>query len=811
MLSRYRVLDLTDEGALLCGQILGDLGADVIVVEPPGGAHTRTKGPFYRGEVDANKCLSWWAVNRNKRGITLDLEAEADRQRYLELATTTDFVIESKPPGYLDGLGLGYEALSKLNPRLVMVSITPFGQIGPKASWAASDLTCMAASGALLLNGDRDRAPVAVAVPQAYLHAGAEAAVGALIAHTGRERDGLGQHVDVSVQTAAMMATQGTVLSAAWGAADTVRLAGGVNFGGIPLRFIYPASDGFVSVTFLFGSAIGPFTRRLMEVMHDEGIIDEATRDKDWFNYTTLLVSRQEPPSELMRCAAAIEEFTKRHTRAELFDMALRRSLLIVPVNSTADVVSSKQLAARNFWIGIEHPELRETFAYPGPFAGLSGTPIKYRRRPPLLGEHNDEVTPTPARTGATAAGGGKRELPLAGIKVADFMWVLAGPWGTRYLADYGATVVHVESATRVDTARTIGPFKDSTPGSERSGIYATVNAGKLGFQLNLATPQGREVALRLANWADVVTESFAPGAAKRMGLGYDELSKTNPGLIMISSCLNGQDGPHAKLAGFGTMGAQLAGFGYLAGWPDRPPAGPLGAYTDYIAPKFTVAAILAALDHRRRTGEGQYIDFSQGEASAQFLATALLDYTANGQVWERSGNASPRYSPHGVYPAAGDDRWIAIVAMNDEQWSALCKGTGEESGLADPRFATLDARIANREALDAAIGAWTSTRTVDEIEDVLQAAHVPAHRASSGVDALADPQLAARQHFVEVDHPEFGSVTIENSRMIFSDTPARVTGAGPVFGQHNDGVLRDVLGYSDDEVLDLVVSGVLE
>jgi crotonobetainyl-CoA:carnitine CoA-transferase CaiB-like acyl-CoA transferase len=548
-----------------------------------------------------------------------------------------------------------------------------------------------------------------------------------------------------------------------------------------------------------------------MEVMHDEGIIDEATRDKDWLNYTTLLASGQEPPAELMRCSGAIEQFTKGHTRAELFDMALQKSLLIVPVNSTADVMSSKQLAARNFWAGIEHPEAGETITYPGPFAGLSGTPIQYRRRPPLLGEHNDEVTPSPARSGATAARNSTRDLPLAGIKVADIMWVVAGPWGTRYLADYGATVVHVESATRVDTARTIGPFKDGRPGPGRSAIYATVNAGKLGLQLNLATPQGREVAKRLANWADVVTESFAPGAVKRMGLGYEELSKSNPSLIMISSCLNGQNGPQSMLAGFGTMGAQLAGFGYLAGWPDRPPAGPMGAYTDYIAPKFTIAAILAALDHRRRTGEGQYIDFSQGEASAQFLATALLDYTANGRVWERSGNASPRYSPHGVYPAAGEDRWVAIVAMDDTQWSALCQATGEASWLADPRFATLDARLASREALDAAIGAWTSTRTLDEIEGVLQAAHVPAHRASSGVDALADPQLAARQHFLEVDHPEFGSVTIENSRMVFSDTPARVTSAGPVFGQHNDHVLREVLGYTDDEVMDLVVSGVLE
>lgn len=482
------------------------------------------------------------------------------------------------------------------------------------------------------------------------------------------------------------------------------------------------------------------------------------------------------------------------------------------PVNSVASVVESEQLVARKFWTEMEHPEIGASIVYPGPFARHQRTPITYRRRPPLLGEHNDEVRPTPAKAvSAVAAPAGRRSLPLDGVKVADFMWVIAGPWSTRYLADYGATVVDIESTVRVDTLRTLAPFKDGQPGAERSGAWATVNAGKLGLQLNLATPQGRDVALRLANWADVVTESFAPGAAKRIGLDYETLSKTNPGVIMISSCLNGQDGPHARLAGFGTMGAQLAGFGYLAGWPDRPPAGPMGAYTDYVAPKFTVVAILAALDHRRRTGEGQYIDFSQGEASAQFLATAILDYTANGHIWERMGNASPRYSPHGVYPAAGEDRWVAIVAVDDALWEALCAAVGQDAWRTDARFGTLAARLANRAELDAAISAWTAPRSVDEIEQTLQAARVPVHRVSCSAELLAERQLVERGHFVEAAHPEFGAVTVENSRMVFSETPACVTSAGPMFGQHNEQVLRDLLGYSDEEILEFVMNGVLE
>jgi benzylsuccinate CoA-transferase BbsF subunit len=369
--------------------------------------------------------------------------------------------------------------------------------------------------------------------------------------------------------------------------------------------------------------------------------------------------------------------------------------------------------------------------------------------------------------------------------------------------------VVKVESTSKVDTLRTIAPFKDHVPGPERSGVYATVNAGKLGLTLDLMHPRGREIALKLATWADVVTESFAPGAMAKFGLDYNSLRKVNPSLIMLSSCLNGQTGPHRELAGFGTMGQQLAGFGALAGWPDRPPAGAPGAYTDYIAPKFTAAAILAALDHRRRTGVGQYIDFSQGEASMNFLCSAILDYTVNGHIQERRGNASLDYAPHGVYPAAGEDRWVAIAATNDEQWAGLCRAIGALAG--DVRFNTNESRLANQAPLDSAVAGWTSVREVDAIERALQAEGVPVHRLVTTLDAFEDPQLAAREHFLQVEHGELGTVLVENSRMRFSATPACVTAAGPTFGQHNQQVLTEILGLGDDRYVELLAEGVLQ
>jgi crotonobetainyl-CoA:carnitine CoA-transferase CaiB-like acyl-CoA transferase len=814
MLSPYHVLDLTDERGQLCGQMLADLGADVVIVEPPAGSRTRSFGPYVDGVEDPARSLAWFAMNRNKRSVTADLETEEGRARVRELAAAADILVESATPGYMDAIGLGYAELAAMNPGLVYVSISPFGKDGPKADWVASDITALAASGVLYITGDGSRAPSRVAVPQAFLHAAAEAAGTALVALTARERDGVGQHVDVSAQTTAMMAMQSMSLNHGWNENPIERFGGGVKLGPLQLRFVHPAADGYVSVTFLFGSALGPFSRRLMEVMCDRGFVDEATRDKDWLGYTQLILSGQEPVSELMRCNEAIGTFTRAHTKAELFELAMTRGLLIVPVATTDDLVHSEQLASRNYWTPVEHDEIGRSITYPGPFAKFSGSPITYRRRPPLVGEHTAEVAaewaprPAPATTAAPTS---PRRPALDGLKVLDFMWVFAGPAGSRSLADFGATHIKVESTSRIDTARTLQPYKDKVPGPERSGVFISVNAGKLGMTLNLGKPEGRALALKLVQWADVVLESYSPKAMRAWGLDYESLKAVKPDIIMLSSCLNGQTGPHAMLAGFGTMGAQLAGFGELAGWPDLPPAGPFGAYTDYVAPKFTVAALLAALDHRRRTGEGQYIDLSQAESSLHFLGEAFLDNIVNGHVWTRAGNASAEFAPHGVFACEGEDRWAAIACESEAQWQGLCGATGNAAWATDPRFATYAARQENREALEAAITEWTSARSVDEVEAALQGAGVPCHRASTTKDLFEDPQLIHRQHFVTVEHAELGPVPVENVRAHLSGTPGSVRFSGPTFGQHNEMVLSEILGLSEEEVVELVAAGALE
>jgi len=392
MLSPYRVLDLSTERGLLCGQILGDLGADVIKVEPPGGSSARRLAPFFEDRPGPNHSLYWWAYNRNKRSITLDLETDEGRELLSRLATRARFLVESYNPGYLKRLGLGYEDLAARNRELIYVSITPFGQHGPKAAYADSDLVILAAGGPLLLYGDEDRPPLRVSVPQSYLHASGDAAAGALVANHECRRSGTGQHVDVSAQQSVTLATQANNLAYRLEADEAHRMAGGVTVGAMRVPLVWRAKDGYVTLGFLFGRQLGVFSQRLMNYLHEVGLCDIATRDKDWIGYGALLSNGQEPMQEYERVLGLIASFLASRTKADLLGIALERGLLIAPIATVSEVLASPQLESRHYWQVVKHPELGRSFPYPGPFARFSETPITYRRRPPLIGEHNFEI-----------------------------------------------------------------------------------------------------------------------------------------------------------------------------------------------------------------------------------------------------------------------------------------------------------------------------------------------------------------------------------------------------------------------------------
>lgn len=402
-------------------------------------------------------------------------------------------------------------------------------------------------------------------------------------------------------------------------------------------------------------------------------------------------------------------------------------------------------------------------------------------------------------------------QLPLVDVKILDLMWAMAGPAATRMLADYGAAVVRVESTHRFDATRTVGPFHNGQPGPESSGLFFNMNTGKHMITLDLAKEAGRTVILDLVRWADVVTEAFSPKAMRAWGFDYESLRQVKPDIIMLSTCLMGQSGPLAQFAGFGNLAAAISGFTNLAGWPERPPAGPFGAYTDYIAPWFNATAILAALDYRHRTGQGQHIDLSQAEASLHFLGPALLDYTVNNRVCNRDGNRDLNYAPHGVYPAAGTDRWIAIAVTNNEQWQALCAVMERPELLRDERFATPSGRLAHDAELDAQVAAWTKDQDLFRVETALQARGVPANAVRTLHELYTDPQLVHRGHFVELEHPTHGKTTVEGSRFQLSRTPVQVSGSAAILGRDNHYVLQMILGYSEERITELAAAGVLE
>ena len=807
MLGEYRVIELADERGQLAGHVLASLGAEVITVEPPGGSHSRTIGPFADDVVSADTSLWYWSYNRGKKSVVLDLETSEGRDEVLRLTDGADIVIEAYGPNVLDELGLGYEVMSERNPALIHLSISAFGDDGPKASWEATDLTIMASGGQMSLAGDLDRAPLRIPLPQAYMHASSEGVGAALIALYERQHNsGLGQHINLSAQASTLQASQTNMVASAINAPPAIRSAGGVTISDIYVQLMWPCADGHISLTVLFGPALGPFTRNLMEWVFEEGFCDEATRDKDWLNYAELIFSGQEPVAEYDRVKTVIGEFCATKTKAELFEEAFVRRLLIAPVTTAEDVLNNPHLAERDVWEDTKIGD--RVVRFPGRMAIFSETPQVPLPEPPTIGEHTNQVLSQPARTPNVAITPipNRQGKALEGLKILDFMWVMAGPAGSRVLADYGANIVRIDSEARMDTARTLQPFRNDEGLPDNSALYSNMNAGKRGLSLDLTKPEAIEVVHDLVRWADVVLESFSPKGMAGFGLDYQSLKKIKPDLVMASSCIMGQTGPYTQLAGYGTMAAAISGFFEPTGWPDRSPSGPFGAYTDYISPRFLVSCVMAAVEHHRGTGQGQYIDFSQGEASMQQLTPLLLDWTVNRRLWDRMGNRDHVHAPHAVFRSNGDDEWVAIAVTNNHQWTALCELIGA------PELAELDvdARRTRQDELEETIGVWTSERSCTDAMTACQSAGIPAHRVQNTDHCLDDPQLAHRNHFIEVGHGTQGTTTVENTRFGLSRTPANVVYGGPVWGEHNWEILTEELGYDPDRIAELAIAEVL-
>lgn len=812
-LNGYRVLDLATLRGDLAGRILADLGAEVIKIEPPGGSDVRRLPPFDDANGDS---LLWATVALGKRSLVLDLTSQDDRDALLRLAATADVWIESSDPGTMARLHLDYDTLSADHPGLVYASITPFGQSGPLAASPATDLTVEAAGGLVSLQGDNDRPPLPVGYPQASFHGGTQAAADIVIALHERLRSGLGQHLDVSMQAAIVWTLMNATGYPPLHQDDPP--LGGRNRGDPPPEILpgihvpphWPCADGYCTIHLTLPLLGGRTFQTLIDWAAADAALPDEIRDANWADWIALAHSGELPTDQVLAALEIVAHHIKTKTKSEIQRFATERGIIVGAMFDAADLRADPQLAARDYWTRVGER------VHPGPFAKFSETPLVLDRPAPALGEaqHLLDETPPPAPVPAANLAGrpssnGARSFSFDGLKVADFAWVGVGPLISKGLADHGATVIHVESSTRVDVLRLVPPFRDGKAGIDRGQFMPNFNTSKLGLAINLATEPGRALARRLADWADVVVESFTPGTMAKFGLDYETLSRDRPELVMLSTCLRGQTGPEAGYAGFGGQGACLAGLQHITGWPDRIPAGAWGAYTDFVNPRFGIAALSAAIVHRQRTGQGQHVDQAQTEAGIRFMEPLILDYTVNGRVAGPAGHDSLYASPHGVYPAQGHERWVALSVETREQWHALLHHAPLDA-FADPTLDDLTERMKHRAAIDAALRAWTAPQEPFDLAHGLRQAGVPASVANWPSDLYTDPQLSHREFFVTLDHSVMGPTPYDGLVTQFSATPGALRKAGPCLGEDTQHVLSDILGLSDAEIEELALAGAL-
>jgi benzylsuccinate CoA-transferase BbsF subunit len=405
-----------------------------------------------------------------------------------------------------------------------------------------------------------------------------------------------------------------------------------------------------------------------------------------------------------------------------------------------------------------------------------------------------------------------KRQGVFSGLKILSYSWAVVGPLTMKFFADHGATVIRIETSLRPCTMRSSSPYKDNTPGLNRGGYFTYYNGNILSFAINMNHPKASEVAQRLVKWCDVFMENYTPGVMERWGLDYESLKKLKPDIIMLRQSGYGSWGPYKNLPAFGMVLVPIAGLPNFIGWPGKEPL-PVGvsAYTDCISPRFATAALIAALDHRNKTGKGQLLDLSQFETAISFILPGLLEYIASGKEPERIGNASPYAVPHGVYPCKGDDRWCTIAVVTDEEWQNFCNAIGKPELIKDPRFNIFGNRKKNEEELNKLIGEWTINYAPEDIMTRLQKTGVAAGVVENAKDTLNDPQLRQRNIYWPMQHAEMGEFTHLGQSFQLSKTPSQPYSPAPLLGEHTEQICTEMLGMSDEEFVDLVQEGVFE
>ncbi len=839
-LESIRVIELGQAvSAPYCAKLFADYGADVVKVEPPNvGDIARQWGPFPHDQPHPEKSGLFCFLNTNKRGITLDVRNPRGRDVFFQLVEHADVLIENNHPKQMRDWGLTYAALSAANPNLVMISITPYGQTGPYSDWIGYDLNAFHLSGAgSRYCGRPDAAPLEHGTFTADFFGAAAAAAWGLAAVYGRQQAGGGQHVDVScaeVIAAVFVGSQNIGGYAQDGVFDR-RTGVGMSLGA-PAT-ILPCKDGHVWILALEAAQWNGLAR--------------VMGNPEWMQlemFQEMFVRAQNADAMY----PLIEQWTMEHTKSEIMEQCQAAGCPVTAVFTVAEAAAHPHLKERGYIIELEHPALGKIRDLGAPFQ-LPESPGGPRQPAPLLGEDNSEVygtllgltvdqlaalrrggvigeiehskpegghsqssvaQPTVARPGSVAPALRRPHAsacPLQGIRVANFGWVWAGPVVGQTLGFLGAEVYKIESRARIDLTRMLPPFGGGVRDPDRSLSNHAGWAGNGSITLNLKKPAARELARRLITTCDVVVENFGPGAMNDLELSYDALRAVKPDLIMLSMPAAGLYGPLKNVRTYGLSLSSITGLDSLTGYFGGPPVPFENAFADPYNGIMGAFAILVALTHRERTGKGQHIDYSQQEAVMQMVGPAFMDYVLNGRVARPVGNRHPLgiAAPHGVFPCAGEDRWISIVVTNDHEWRGLLTAMEHPQWAQAPEFAGSAQRVHHIDEIHERVAAWTRRGNDHELAERLQRHGVAAAPVLTVADLYHDSHYRKRGTFIEVHHPLGFTETIYGAYVKTNRTEAQIR-PGPRIGQDNDFVFIQLLGLTEAQYRQLIQEQVI-
>ncbi|MDT5145201.1 MAG: hypothetical protein QOI79_4568 [Mycobacterium sp.] len=786
-LSDVRVIDFTDSAAGFAGRFLADLGADVVLVEAPEGAASRSAQPLHDGHS-----LRFAAAHANKRGVVVDVRTADGRETLLKLTDGADIFLESHPVGHLTELGVGQQLMRERNPRLVVASVTNFGQTGPYRGYKASEAVFTALSSLLTRSGAPGREPLVPPGELATQTAAVDVAYAALLAFFKAKRCGRGDYLDCSLFDLVVQD-----LDPGFGMAGTATMGQplyNMAPGRPDVRMMYPivpCTDGHVRI---FIASAKQWRALFTWIGEPEELSDPALeqllgRFMNWGKIQPTIV-----------------DFFADKTRDEIVSHGSQLGIAVAPLNTAHEILTSDHVRERKSFV---HEEIAPGVhaAIPNGYLEFDDDRAGFRHRAPELGEQTAQVLAEQPRPPAPASGD-VDVPPLAGVRVLDLGVIVVGAETGRALADQGADVIKVENRAFIDGARQM-----DAPGKV-SYSCSLGNRSKRSLGLNLRSDAGKELFGRLVACSDVVLTNFKPGTLDSLGLGYDKLKAINPRIIVVESSALGSTGSWSKRMGYGPLVRATVGLTTLWRHPDAPEGfgDDQTVYPDHAAARVGAAGVVAALIERERTGTGRRIALAQMETVFCQLATEYVRESLEPGTLVAKGNSGEFDSPAGVYKCSGEDAYCAVTVDGDDDWVNLAKVIGRPELADKPEYATAGSRVAHRDELDAVLQEWIAPLAPREAQERLQAGGVAAGAAVHVKDLLTEPHLAARHQLGELPQPGYDqALEVTMGPALFEHIPEPELRPAPAMAADTREICRALLDMSDADIDELVAAGVLE